>query len=616
VVKRVECGSDTRFMIQNVPHGRHFLVAAVAHINQGAGGAAAAATVRSAWVLASTLRPLPAEETTHGSLSVARDFLGQLRGRCLCCPCRRLRLREGAVHPDAACRACACPATAHERMDIEVVATSAGTRVNMAVPTEARSWEGRELALFVESGGLFHPRAMSARRRSPPSALATGERACRVSVVTPTTESRQAFHEQLWAVFDAQLWPDKELVVVETYRRRRSRFFARKAREDERVIHFPIRVSAEADLSIGLKRNICTHLASGEYIANFDDDDLYAPGYLDTMIRAMREQGNEAVTLGSWFVFDTSAGKFGHVDPKASHGLRDPQQADEWLFGYGFSYIFSRALALENPYPDCDLGEDYAFYAMLRVKNTQKAGVGSGASSEQGAEEKQRKASSAHAGVKAEVDVDPKDAWVQETDEASCAQFYRNSITGEVSWEAPPEFTPQDEEAQVSEPMNEQPCNVEFLDPSGIALHFDSYGICLHTLHAQSTSDSWARREVPQEEADELEVTDLKGIFPSFLHRFPRTSHASRFIQRGRRRCRTLRICTSGGEDMRLQSHAGATAGDVRPLIARRTGFRQEAIELYRGIPAQDAWVPEGPPLTDQDRIGPRTTDLWAVLPV
>ncbi len=35
--------------------------------------------------------------------------------------------------------------------------------------------------------------------------------------------------------------------------------------------------------SLGLKRNVAIELAAGEIIAHFDDDDLYAPGYLSWM---------------------------------------------------------------------------------------------------------------------------------------------------------------------------------------------------------------------------------------------------------------------------------------------------------------------------------------------
>eukprot|EP00441_Pelagodinium_beii_P001947 CAMPEP_0197699808 /NCGR_PEP_ID=MMETSP1338-20131121/121107_1 /TAXON_ID=43686 ORGANISM="Pelagodinium beii, Strain RCC1491" /NCGR_SAMPLE_ID=MMETSP1338 /ASSEMBLY_ACC=CAM_ASM_000754 /LENGTH=86 /DNA_ID=CAMNT_0043283337 /DNA_START=36 /DNA_END=293 /DNA_ORIENTATION=+ len=84
--------------------------------------------------------------------------------------------------------------------------------------------------------------------------------------------SRQQYHEQLWACFEAQDWPDKELVVVETYESTPSSFLAQKAKEDERFVHVAFQRDRHEDFSVGLKRDMTLHLASGEYVVNFDDD--------------------------------------------------------------------------------------------------------------------------------------------------------------------------------------------------------------------------------------------------------------------------------------------------------------------------------------------------------
>ena len=36
--------------------------------------------------------------------------------------------------------------------------------------------------------------------------------------------------------------------------------------------------------------NMCTHLSTGQYVANFDDDDVYAPNYLSAMVESMKLQ--------------------------------------------------------------------------------------------------------------------------------------------------------------------------------------------------------------------------------------------------------------------------------------------------------------------------------------
>ncbi|CAK9090141.1 Acetyl-CoA acetyltransferase [Durusdinium trenchii] len=103
----------------------------------------------------------------------------------------------------------------------------------------------------------------------------------RVSVLTPTTAARAAFHAQLWQCFSAQTWPNKELVVVETYDstvEQPSSFF--QDLKDDRLVH----VALAHDLNVGLKRNISVLMASGEYCVNFDDDDFYADGYVERMV--------------------------------------------------------------------------------------------------------------------------------------------------------------------------------------------------------------------------------------------------------------------------------------------------------------------------------------------
>lgn len=86
----------------------------------------------------------------------------------------------------------------------------------------------------------------------------------RVSVLCPTTCSRQGFHARLWQCFLDQTWADKELVVVETYRDRPSSFFEglKGLGQEPRLVH----VALAEELNIGQKRNLTVSLASGELL--------------------------------------------------------------------------------------------------------------------------------------------------------------------------------------------------------------------------------------------------------------------------------------------------------------------------------------------------------------
>ena len=86
----------------------------------------------------------------------------------------------------------------------------------------------------------------------------------RVSIVTPTTASRARFHPQLWQCFVDQSWPDKELVVVETYHDEPSAFFQSIALVDSRLKYFGIKRPVGEDLTVDAKRNATILLASGQ----------------------------------------------------------------------------------------------------------------------------------------------------------------------------------------------------------------------------------------------------------------------------------------------------------------------------------------------------------------
>jgi len=189
----------------------------------------------------------------------------------------------------------------------------------------------------------------------------------RVSVVTPTTASRARFHPQLWQCFVDQSWPDKELVVVETYHDEPSAFFQRIAREDPRLKYMAIKRPVGEDLTVGAKRNLTILLASGQYCVNFDDDDLYADRYVERMVSEMKKRSLVALTLSGWHNFFEARGSAGYSEPN-SWDPEDQDEMDEILYGYGFSYVHLRVMALFFPYPNLAFAEDAPFMLKLRQK--------------------------------------------------------------------------------------------------------------------------------------------------------------------------------------------------------------------------------------------------------
>ncbi|CAK0883839.1 unnamed protein product, partial [Prorocentrum cordatum] len=154
---------------------------------------------------------------------------------------------------------------------------------------------------------------------------------------TRTGAERLLFHAQLYCCFAAsQLDGGLELVVVDTGLSGPSPMLRRLAEQDDRVVYRHFAVPSHG-WPVGLKRNspqalivarssqvtgfnanpaaVALHLSLAPVVAHFDDDDLYAPEYLARMLDAMGDA--DAVTLSSWFVFDTLTGRFAQVDPLA-----------------------------------------------------------------------------------------------------------------------------------------------------------------------------------------------------------------------------------------------------------------------------------------------------------
>jgi len=323
------------------------------------------------------------------------------------------------------------------------------------------------------------------------------------------------------------------MIILETYQGSPSPFFQSKAAEDQRVVYTGFQRPRFDDWSIGLKRNMCVHLATGEFIANFDDDDLYAPSYLTTMIEAMRRQRSFGITLSSWYVYEVGCCKMGFVDPQAM--CEDSREKEKWLYGYGFSYVYYRKAAMYHPFPDQNMCEDYDFFAALRNSDILK---------------------------------DP------------LMLAYTSMGVG-----------------------------------PRVALHYDDYGICVHTLHPRSTSNSWAKREVPMDEVLGLDIAELAPILESYFTRFPRTAESSPYIGKFERRADRQLEVMMDRKRFTVPCPAGATAQQVIAICVSRISALssyEKQLALFKESPWEGGrFRPQAVPLAPGDRIGLRTQIVW-----
>lgn len=122
-----------------------------------------------------------------------------------------------------------------------------------------------------------------------------------ISILTPTYE-RHTFIPYLARMIAAQTIPLHQLewVVVDDSEQSMSDYFAHCPLEHQlhrlTYIHLPHKVP------VGCKRNLVKTLASGSYNVHMDDDDYYAPNYIETVMR-MFQSTNKPSLVGATSIY-------------------------------------------------------------------------------------------------------------------------------------------------------------------------------------------------------------------------------------------------------------------------------------------------------------------------
>lgn len=98
--------------------------------------------------------------------------------------------------------------------------------------------------------------------------------------------------------------------------------------------------------------------ATGALIANFDDDDVYLPAYLSSMVKILKSSQAALVHLSAWSVLDVRAAWCGVFD--AVNPLPSAQEASSLSGRSGFSFVYTQAAWRSLPWPSVMVGEDLA----------------------------------------------------------------------------------------------------------------------------------------------------------------------------------------------------------------------------------------------------------------
>ena len=206
----------------------------------------------------------------------------------------------------------------------------------------------------------------------------------KVSIITPTFQREERL-AALYEIFDRQTHVDKELLVYDDSSEP-SRVM--QTLSDARVRYF----YSKSRLTQGDKRDRLVRESSGDIVVQFDDDDYYAPQYVERMVSELADC--DLVKLSKWFLaaadsgecfyWDTTEVRSQHyllacgespqaiaMDPSAQ-GIAD--WTDRMLWGYGFSYAFRRDVYKVAQFdPSADRKQDYPFiiacrHAKLRLR--------------------------------------------------------------------------------------------------------------------------------------------------------------------------------------------------------------------------------------------------------
>ena len=203
-----------------------------------------------------------------------------------------------------------------------------------------------------------------------------------VSIVTPTVD-REDLLPKIWDCVRAQSVSDFEWLVHDGSPQP-ARMFANIKDDRVRYVHEPKK------MTIGARRNTLCGSARGSVIAQFDDDDYYAPQYVERMLSLMNESGADFVKLFGFFLYCRGNDTFAYWDlvhdlplhfvlernafADVPLPLVQYSGGNDGQWGYGFSYVFLRHVWETIHFPDRDHGEDLEF-AKVVVRHFKSAGM-------------------------------------------------------------------------------------------------------------------------------------------------------------------------------------------------------------------------------------------------
>ena len=189
-----------------------------------------------------------------------------------------------------------------------------------------------------------------------------------ISIVTPTYNRESMLGAIHRCVLD-QTYGNWEWVILDDSPQPSAYFLGQHDRRI-RYHHAGIRQC------VGDKRNWLNGQARGAIIAHVDDDEYYAPRYLEYMVNKLEAKGADLVKLSAFFIYSAVYDRFAYWDLTEKTGLhfiwsdqpiavahvdeKDTMFKDNHL-GYGFSYVYLKTVWSASPFASVAFNEDAPF---------------------------------------------------------------------------------------------------------------------------------------------------------------------------------------------------------------------------------------------------------------
>ncbi len=190
-----------------------------------------------------------------------------------------------------------------------------------------------------------------------------------VSILTPTYE-REPFLPLIYACVKSQSHENWEWLVYDDSSTP-SAFMQNLS--DPKVHYF----HSTDRITVGTKTNLLADAAQGDILAHFDDDDYYAPKYIEDSVTELENRQADLVKLSGFFVFSRVYNLFSYCDLMIKTGRfyhwsaapirelildeNNNHEFEHMHLGYGFNYLYRRHVWEKYKFPDITWAADEEF---------------------------------------------------------------------------------------------------------------------------------------------------------------------------------------------------------------------------------------------------------------